>query len=75
VKLTIQRRLPGRLARYRTVGRIKRAGVRGPNGIRFRGRIGRRTLGPGRYRAVIAAVDAGGNRSTQKRTRFRVAAS
>jgi hypothetical protein len=75
VKLTIQRRLPGRLARYRTVGRIKRAGVKGPNGIRFRGRIGRRTLRSGRYRAVIAAIDAAGNRSTQKRTRFRVAAS
>ena len=35
----------------------------------------RRSLRPGRYRAVIAATDAAGNRSTLRRTRFRVAAS
>ena len=75
VKLTIQRRLPGRHASYRTIGRIKRTGAKGPNRIRFAGRIGKRSLRPGRYRAVIAATDAAGNRSTLRRTRFRVAAN
>jgi hypothetical protein len=75
VKLTIQRRLPRRHASYRTIGRIKRTGAKGPNRIRFAGRIGKRSLRPGRYRAVIAATDAAGNRSTLRRTRFRVAAN
>jgi hypothetical protein len=74
VKLTIKRQLAGRPARYRTIGALKRTGIKGPNRIRFSGRIGKRSLRPGRYRAVIAATDAAGNRSTLRRTRFRVAA-
>ena len=72
VRLRIQRALAGR---YRTVRTLKRAGATGPNRIRFARRIGRRSLRPGRYRAVIVATDAAGNRSTLRRTRFRVAAS
>jgi hypothetical protein len=75
VKLTIQRRLPGRSARYRTLGKLTRSGAKGANRIRFSGRIGKRSLRPGRYRALISATDAAGNRSTPKRTRFRVAAN
>ena len=72
VTLRIQRALAGR---YRTVRTLKRTGAEGPNRIRFARRIGARSLRPGRYRAVIVATDAAGNRSTLKRTRFRVAAS
>jgi hypothetical protein len=46
----------------------------GPNRTGFARRIGGRSLRPGRYRAVIVATDAAGNRSTLRRTRFRVAA-
>jgi hypothetical protein len=72
VRLKIQRALAGR---YRTVRTLKRTGAKGPNRIRFARRIGKRSLRPGRYRAVIVATDAAGNRSPLKRTRFRVAAS
>jgi len=75
VKVTIRRRLVGRRARYRTIGTLRRTGTKGRNRIRFSGRIGKRSLRPGRYRAVIAATDAAGNRSTLRRTRFRVAAN
>jgi hypothetical protein len=73
VTMKIQRRLAGRPARYRTVGRLKRSGVSGLNRTRFTGRIGRRALRPGRYRVVITATDAGGNRSAPKSARFRIA--
>jgi hypothetical protein len=72
VRLRIQRALAGR---YRTVRTLKRSGAKGPNRIRFSRRIGKRSLRPGRYRAVIVATDAAGNRSTLRRTRFRVATS
>ncbi len=74
VTLRIQRALAGRHGRYRTVRTLKRTGAKGSNRIRFARRIGKRSLRPGRYRAVIAATDAAGNRSTLRRTRFRVAA-
>ena len=56
------------------VGRLRRAGVKGANGIRFTGRIGRRALRPGRYRAAIVATDTSGNRSARRTARFRIAA-
>ena len=48
--------------RHRAVGTIRLAGVAGPNAYRFRGRIGRRTLAPGRYR-LLATAHADGRRS------------
>jgi hypothetical protein len=54
---------------------LNRTGAKGPNRIRFARRIGTRSLRPSRYRAVIGATDAAGNRSTLRRTRFRVGAS
>jgi hypothetical protein len=72
VALKIQRRLAGRSARYRTVGTLTRNGLIGVNRIRFTGRIGRRALRPGRYRAVITATDAAANRSAPKAASFRV---
>jgi hypothetical protein len=61
--------------RYIGVGTLRRSGAKGANRIRFTGRIGTRVLGPSRYRAVISATDAVGNRSTLSRTAFRIAAS
>jgi hypothetical protein len=75
VRLRIQRALAGHHGRYRTVRTLKRTGIKGLNRIKFARRIGKRSLRPGRYRAVIAATDAAGNRSTLRRTSFRVAAS
>jgi hypothetical protein len=73
VTMKIQRRLAGRPARYRTAGTLRRSGVSGLNRTRFTGRIGRRALRPGRYRVVITATDAAGNRSAPKSARFRIA--
>jgi hypothetical protein len=75
VTLKIQRALPGRRARYRTLRTLKRSGAKGANRIRFSGRLGRRALRRGRYRAVIRAVDGAGNRSAPRTARFRVAGS
>jgi hypothetical protein len=69
VMLKIQHKLG---TRYRTVGSLRRSGVGGPNRIRFTGRIGRRALRPGRYRVVVTATDAAGNRSAPKAARFRI---
>jgi hypothetical protein len=58
--------------RYRAVGSLRRSGARGANAVRFSGRLGRRALRPGRYRAVIRATNAAGNRSTAKTIRLRI---
>lgn len=73
VSLKIQRRLHGRRARYRTVATLTRSGRAGVNLTRFTGRIGKRSLRPGRYRARITASDTAGNRSAPHTTRFRIA--
>jgi hypothetical protein len=67
-KVTVAiRRLRGRAA-----GKLTRSGVKGANTIKFSGRIGKRALKPGRYRAVLTATDATGNRSTSHSIRFRI---
>jgi hypothetical protein len=58
---------------YRTIATLARTGAGGANRIRFTGRIGRRALRPGRYRALLTATDAAGNRSAPRATRFRIA--
>jgi hypothetical protein len=40
--------------------------------VKFSGRIGRRALKRGRYRLVLRATDAAGNRSRLRRISFRV---
>ena len=75
VTITIQRALAGsRKGRYRTVGRLTRNARQGSNSTAFSGRIGKRALRPGRYRAVARATDAAGNRSAPRRAGFRIAA-
>jgi hypothetical protein len=62
-----------RISTKRTVGKLTRSAKRGRNTIAFSGRIGAKALKPGRYRAVITATDAAGNRSAAKNLSFRIA--
>jgi hypothetical protein len=62
-----------RCIRYSTVGTLRRTGAKGTNSIRFTGRIGKRALRAGRYRAVISATDAAGNHSPLRTASFRIA--
>jgi hypothetical protein len=73
VRPTPRLRVAKRCTRSRTVGTLTRSATKGANSIRFTGRIGSRTLRPGRYRALITATDTAGNRSTPRPARFRVA--
>ena len=68
--ITIARRKGRRLLRTATLVRARtRAGT---NRIAYTGRIRRRVLRPGRYRATVRAVDAAGNRSAPRRVAFTV---
>jgi len=51
-------------------GRAERSLSAGPHALRFRGRLGGRTLRPGRYRLLARARDAAGNPSRQRSTAF-----
>jgi hypothetical protein len=48
------------------------SGVVGPNSFVFSGRIGGRALRPGRFRVAMNAIDAAGNSSAVRRSRFEV---
>jgi hypothetical protein len=61
-----------RCTRYVRRGVLKRTGVQGRNRVKFSGRIGRRALRPGRYRASVIATDAAGNASSPARISFRI---
>lgn len=62
-----------RCTRVRAVGKLVRRGqAAGPRAVVFSGRIGRRALRPGLYRATIHAVDPAGNRSRAVSARFRI---
>ena len=72
---TARNRSRPRCTRYVRVrgGRFAAAAHAGANRKRFSGRIGRRALKPGRYRASLVATDAAGNASRPpKRLAFRV---
>ena len=62
-----------RCTRYASVGALRRSGAKGANAVRFSGRIGKRALRPGRYRALISATDTAGNRSGLRSAAFRIA--
>jgi hypothetical protein len=68
------RRLSGRrrCVRYVRVGVLRASGKAGGNKLSFSGRIGRRVLRPGRYRARAKATDVAGNVSAERRATFRV---
>lgn len=61
-----------RCTRYRTAAHLYTDGQGGANSTPFTGRIGKKALRPGRYRALIAATDPAGNRSLRKSRRFRI---
>ena len=74
-KPTARNRTRPRCTRYVRVrgGRFAATARAGANRKRFSGRIGRRALKPGRYRASLVATDAAGNASRPpKRLAFRV---
>jgi hypothetical protein len=58
--------------RWVTLGRLTHQGTLGRNSRPFRGRIRRKPLRSGRYRAVARATDPAGNRSQPSRARFTV---
>jgi hypothetical protein len=71
VTIRIDRRV--RRGRYRRAGRtLVRNVPAGRVRTRFSGRIGRRALRPGRYRATVRATDGAGLRSNPRRVTFRV---
>ena len=71
VTVAIQRAVAGR--RYVRAGRsLTRVAKAGANRLRFSGRIARRKLRPGTYRARFTAIDAAGNRSRTANVRFSV---
>jgi hypothetical protein len=61
-----------RVGSARVAGKLLRSGRAGANTLKFSGRIGARALKPGRYRAVITARDAAGNRSVARHVTFRI---
>ena len=61
-----------RCTRWVRQGALRRAGAAAANRVRFSGRLGRRSIGLGRRRAVLVATDAAGNASRAKRVSFRV---
>jgi DNA-binding beta-propeller fold protein YncE len=68
VRITIERVRP----RRRVATLIFEGRLRGANRIRFRGRVRKRPLRYGAYRATIVATDAAGNSSAPRRARFTV---
>jgi Glycosyl hydrolase family 26 len=59
--------------RHRRIGSFAAQVGAGANWTRFSGRLAGRALRPGRYRVLVAATDAAGNRSRPARASFQVA--
>ena len=70
VRVVVQRRI--RRGFRRVKGGVNRRAVAGQNAFRFTGRIRGRTLPAGRYRMLIRAIDAEGERSRVVRRPFRI---
>ena len=61
-----------RCNRYAAAGKLTRAGAPGRVSVPFSGRIGRRALPLGSYRATLRAADVAGNRSAPSLVTFRI---
>lgn len=72
VKKTRKNRDAKRCRRFVTKGKFAAIAVAGVNSHKFSGIIGKRTLAPGVYRAVLVATDAAGNASKRKLIRFKI---
>jgi hypothetical protein len=73
VTITLQRRVKkGRKFRYKRAGRLAQRAKKGRNHKRLKGKIGKRRLRAGRYRATLVAKDSSGAVSKPVRVKFRV---
>jgi hypothetical protein len=72
VKPTKKNRKKKACKRFKRAGRFAQQASAGVNTKRFSGRIGKKKLRPGRYRATLVATDGQGNASKPKRLKFRV---
>jgi hypothetical protein len=72
VKPTRALRRAKRCTRFKTAGGLRRSGAKGANRVPFSGRIGRRALKLGRYRALARATDSVGNKSNRASVTFRI---
>lgn len=70
VTLRIKAASGSRAGRRPMSGTITYRGARGANSLRFKARIGRRTLRPGRYRLEVVAGDAAGTTTQVVRSSF-----
>ena len=71
---TRARRFRPRCTRLAVRGTLSRTRRAGRTSTPFTGRIGRRALAPGRYRATVRATDAAGNVSRPRSIDFTVVA-
>ena len=67
VKFTITRKTGGK-----KIGSFTQHDHAGKNSKRFSGRVGKKTLDPGRYRVTLVATDAAHNRSRSHRVSFTI---
>jgi WD40 repeat protein len=76
VRFRVERafRRHGRMRYHRRKGVFATIGKPGRNYRRFSGRVRNKKLSPGRYRLLLQAVDAAGNKSKTQRIRFRIVA-
>jgi hypothetical protein len=72
VKPTKKLRKAKRCTRWLRAGTLTRQSAAGTTKLAFSGRIGKKALKPGSYRAVVSAVDAAGNASAKRTIAFRV---
>ena len=72
VKATKSNKGKPKCTRLTRVGSFAKQSAAGKNAKRFSGKIGKRTLKVGRYRATLIAIDPAGNRSLAKRLSFTV---
>jgi virginiamycin B lyase len=72
-KPTRSNRKRRRCTRYVSKGTLRRRGLQGANRVAFTGRIGKRKLAAGRYRARATAKDAAGNTSKASSAFFTIA--
>ena len=72
VRPTAKNRRKRKCTRYVRFGAFAVQSPAGANRHAFSGRIGRKRLKPGRYRAILVATDAGGLASAAKSLNFKV---
>src|SRR5205807_3000832 len=61
-----------RCTRFVRAGQLVRASPRGKSRVPFNGRVKRRALALGRYRAILRATDTAGNKSAARKLKFEV---